>query len=169
MARTAWLDSGLQDYPVAATYSNNLVQHELGVDDGTEATAVPITAFITSSQFDIDDGHNFSFVWRMLPDLTFNGSTDGTTPSLTMQLLPLQNSGSGFNNPKSVGGDSSSAEGTVTATQTYPIDLDTYNGQLNIRIRARQMAMKISSNTLGTQWQMGAPRIDIRPDGRRGG
>ena len=169
MARTAWLDSGLQDYPVAATYSNNLVQHELGVDDGTEATAVPITAFITSSQFDIDDGHNFSFVWRMLPDLTFNGSTDGTTPSLTMQLLPLQNSGSGFNNPKSVGGDSSSAEGTVTATQTYPIDLDTYNGQLNIRIRARQMAMKISSNTLGTQWQMGAPRIDIRQDGRRGG
>ena len=169
MARTAWLDSGLQDYPIAATYSNNLVSHELGVDDGTEATAVPITAFITSSQFDIDDGHNFSFVWRMLPDLTFNGSTDGTIPSLTMQLLPLQNSGSGFNNPKSVGGDSSSAEGTVTATQTYPIDLDTYNGQLNIRIRARQMAMKISSNTLGTQWQMGAPRIDIRPDGRRGG
>ena len=169
MARTAWLDSGLQDYPIAATYSNNLVSHELGVDDGTEATAVPITAFITSSQFDIDDGHNFSFVWRMLPDLTFNGSTDGATPSLTMQLLPLQNSGSGFNNPKSVGGDSSSAEGTVTATQTYPIDLDTYNGQLNIRVRARQMAMKISSNTLGTQWQMGAPRIDIRPDGRRGG
>ena len=169
MARTAWLDSGLQDYPVAATYSNNLVQHELGVDDGTAATAVPITAFITSSQFDIGDGHNFAFVWRMLPDLTFNGSTAGTTPSLTMQLLPLQNSGSGYNNPKSVGGDSASAEGVVTATQTYPIDLDTYNGQLNIRVRARQMSMKISSNTLGTQWQMGAPRIDLRPDGRRGG
>ena len=169
MARTAWLDSGLQDYPVAATYNNNLVQHELGVDDGTTATLAPITAFITSSQFDIGDGHNFAFVWRMLPDLTFNGSTAGTTPSLTMQLLPLQNSGSGFNNPKSVGGNSSSAEGVVTATQTYPIDLDTYNGQLNIRVRARQMAMKISSNTLGTQWQLGAPRIDIRQDGRRGG
>ena len=169
MARTAWLDSGLQDYPVAATYSSNLVQHELGVDDGTAATAVPITAFITSSQFDIGDGHNFAFVWRMLPDLTFNGSTDGTTPSLTLQLLPLQNSGSGYNNPKSVGGDSSSAEGTVTATQSYPIDLETYNGQLNIRVRARQMSMKISSNTLGTQWQMGAPRLDLRPDGRRGG
>jgi len=169
MARTAWLDSGLQDYPIAATYSNNLVSHELGVDDGVTATLAPITAFITSSQFDIGDGHNFAFVWRMLPDLTFNGSTDGTTPSLTMQLLPLQNSGSGFNSPKSVGGDSSSAEGTVTATQTYPIDLDTYNGQLNIRVRARQMAMKISSSTLGTQWQMGAPRIDIRQDGRRGG
>jgi len=169
MARTAWLDSGLQDYPVAATYSNNLVQHELGVDDGTAATVVPINAFITSSQFDIGDGHNFAFVWRMLPDLTFNGSTAGITPSLTMQLLPLQNSGSGYNIPKSVGGDSASAEGVVTATHSYPIDLDTYNGQLNIRVRARQMAMKISSNTLGTQWQLGAPRIDIRPDGRRGG
>jgi hypothetical protein len=169
MARTAWLDSGLQDYPIAATYSNNLVSHELGVDDGVTATLAPITAFITSSQFDIGDGHNFAFVWRMLPDLTFNGSTNGATPSLTMQLLPLQNSGSGYNSPKSVGGDSSSAEGTVTATQSYPIDLDTYNGQLNIRVRARQMSMKISSNTLGTQWQMGAPRIDIRPDGRRGG
>ena len=169
MARTAWLDSGLQDYPVAATYNNNLVQHELGVDDGTAATLAPINAFITSSQFDIGDGHNFAFVWRMLPDLTFNGSTDGATPSLTMQLLPLQNSGSGYNNPKSIGGTSASAEGVVTATQTYPIDLDTYNGQLNIRVRARQMAMKISSNTLGTQWQMGAPRIDIRQDGRRGG
>jgi len=167
MARTAWLDSGLQDYPVAATYNSNLVQHELGVDDVTTGTAVAITAFITSSQFDIGDGHNFAFVWRMLPDLTFNGSTDGTTPSLTMQLLPLQNSGSGYNSPKSVGGDSSSAEGTVTATQTYPIDLDTYNGQLNIRVRARQMSMKISSNTIGTQWQMGAPRLDLRPDGRR--
>ena len=167
MARTAWLDSGLQDYPVAATYSNNLVQHELGVDDGTTATLAPINAFITSSQFDIGDGHNFAFVWRMLPDLTFNGSTDGATPSLTMQLLPLQNSGSGYNNPKSIGGTSASAEGTVTATQTYPIDLDTYNGQLNIRVRARQMAMKISSNTLGTQWQLGAPRIDIRQDGRK--
>ena len=167
MARTAWLDSGLQDYPVAATYNSNLVQHELGVDDVTTGTAVAITAFITSSQFDIGDGHNFAFVWRMLPDLTFNGSTDGTTPSLTMQLLPLQNSGSGYNSPKSVGGDSSTATGTVTATQTYPIDLDTYNGQLNIRVRARQMSMKISSNTIGTQWQLGAPRIDIRPDGRR--
>ena len=169
MARTAWLDSGLMDYPIAATYSNNIVQHELGVDDATTATPVAINASITSSQFDIGDGNNFAFVWRMLPDLTFNGSTDGTTPSLTMQLLPLQNSGSGYNNPKSVGGDSASAEGVVTATQTYPIDLDTYNGQLNIRVRARQMAMKISSNTLGTQWQMGSPRIDIRQDGRRGG
>jgi len=167
MARSAWLDSGLRDYPMAATYAYNIVNHESGVDDNTSGTPVAIESSITSSQFDIGDGHNMAFVWRMLPDLTFRGSTDGTTPSLTMQLLPLQNSGSGYNNPKSVGGTSSTASLPVTATQTYPIDLDTFTGQLNIRVRGRQMSMKISCNTLGTQWQLGSPRIDIRPDGRR--
>ena len=167
MARSAWLDSGLRNYPLAATYSNNLVNHEQGVDDGEGSTLAAIDSYITSAQFDIGDGHNFAFVWRMLPDLTFRGSTNGTTPSLTIQLLPLQNSGSGYNNPKSVGGTASDAAQVVTATQTYPIDLDTYNGQLNIRIRGRQMSMKLSSTQLGTQWQMGTPRIDLRPDGRR--
>jgi hypothetical protein len=167
MARTAWLDSGLRNYPIAATYYYNLVNHEFGVDDGTTANPVAIAASITSAQFDLDDGHNFAFVWRMLPDLTFRGSTDGTTPGLTMQLLPLINSGSGYNVPKSVGGTSDDALQAVTATQTYPIDLDTFTGQINIRIRARQMAMRITSNQLGTQWQLGSPRIDIRADGRR--
>jgi hypothetical protein len=169
MGRTAWLDTGLRQYPLAATYSNNIVNHEDGVDDGTLETALPIEASITSSQFDIGDGHNFAFVWRMLPDLTFRGSTDGTTPALTIQLLPLQNSGSGYNDPKSIGGTSADASQAVTATQTYPIDLDTFTGQLNIRVRGRQMSMKVISNKLGTQWQLGSPRIDIRPDGRRGG
>ena len=167
MARTAWLDTGLRDYPIAATYAKNLVNHEFGVDDGVTANPVAIEAFITSAQFDIDDGNNMAFAWRMLPDLTFRGSTDGTIPSLTMQLLPLKNSGSGYNVPKSVGGTSADALQAVTATQTYPIDLDTYNGQIYIRIRGRQMAMRITSNQLGTQWQLGSPRIDLRPDGRR--
>jgi hypothetical protein len=167
LARTAWLDTGLRNYPIAATYTYNIVNHEYGVDNNETATTQAIEASITSAQFDIGDGHNMSFAWRMLPDLTFNGSTDGTTPALTMQLLPLQNSGSGYNNPKSVGGTSSSAEQAVTATQTYPIDLDTYNGQIYIRVRGRQMAMKITSNQIGTQWQLGSPRIDLRPDGRR--
>ena len=167
MARSAWLDTGLRQYPLAATYANNIVNHELGVDDGMLEAPLPIAATITTSQFDIDDGHNFAFAYRLLPDLTFRGSTDGSTPSLTMQLLPLKNSGSGYNNPKSVGGTNFDAEEAVTATQTYPVDLDTYNGQIFIRIRGRQMAMRISSNQLGTQWQLGSPRIDLRPDGRR--
>jgi hypothetical protein len=168
MARTAWLDSSLRRYPLAATYSNNLVYHEYGVNDCTDSVSgVAMESSITTSQFDIGDGHNFAFVWRMLPDLTFNGSTDGTTPSLTIQLQPLQNSGSGYNSPESVGGTSSTATQTVAATYTYPQDPDLFTGQLNIRVRGRQMSMRIACNTLGTQWQLGAPRIDIRPDGRR--
>jgi len=167
MKRTAWLDTGLRQYPLAATYSYNIVQHEYGVDNNETANTQAITASITSAQFDIGDGNNMAFVWRMLPDLTFRGSTDGTTPALTMQLLPLLNSGSGYNDPKSVGGTSSDATQSVTATQVYPIDLDTYNGQIYIRIRGRQMSMKIESTKIGTQWQLGSPRIDLRPDGRR--
>jgi len=167
MGRTAWLDTGLRNYPIAATYSYNIVEHENGVDDGTLSPATAITASITSAQFDIGDGNNMAFVWRMLPDLTFRGSTNGSTPALTMQLLPLLNSGSGYNDPKSVGGTSDDALQAVTATQVYPIDLDTYNGQIYIRVRGRQMAMRITSNKLGTQWQLGSPRIDLRADGRR--
>jgi len=167
LGRTAWLDTGLRSFPVAATYAHNLVNHETGVDDGMLADLLPIEASITTAQFDIGDGHNFAFIYRILPDLTFNGSTNGVTPRLTMQLLPLKNSGSGLTSPKSVGGTDTDAEQPVVATQSYPIDPDTYDGQIFIRVRGRQMAMRITSDTIGTQWQLGAPRIDIRPDGRR--
>jgi len=167
LGRTAWLDTGLRSFPIAATYAHNIVNHETGVDDGMLANLLPIEASITTSQFDIGDGHNFAFIYRILPDLTFNGSTDGVTPRLTMQLLPLKNSGSGLTSPKSVGGTDTDAEQSVVATQSYPIDPDTYDGQIYIRVRGRQMSMRITSDTIGTQWQLGAPRIDIRPDGRR--
>ena len=174
MERSAWLDTGLRNFPLAATYdpttqTGNIVKHEYGVDDNTTGTEVAMSSFITSAQFDIGDGHNFAFVWRMLPDLTFNGSTAGTTPSLTIQLQPLQNSGSGYNVPESIGGTASNATQAVTAAQIYPIDLDTFTGQLNIRVRGRQMSMTIACDTPGTQWQVGSPRIDTRSDGRRGG
>ena len=168
MGRTAWLDSGLTNYPLAATYSNNLVYHEYGIDDNTTSTTQPIEAYITSSQYDIGDGHNFGFVWRIVPDLTFRGSsTTGETPQITMQLLPLQNSGSGYNDPvesanQSVGGVSYA---NVDRVGTYTVDQ--FTGQIYTRVRGRQMAIKISSNRIGTTWQLGAPRIDIRPDGRR--
>jgi hypothetical protein len=177
MARSAWLDTGLRNYPLAATYSSNIVYHENGVDDCTDSLeGVPMESFITSAQFDIGDGHNFAFVWRMLPDLTFNGSTAGTTPSMTIQLLPLQNSGSSYNAPISIGGTSVTGTQTVNTAKdgvspiyTYPQDPDIFTGQLNIRVRGRQMSMRLACNTPGTQWQMGSPRIDTRPDGRRGG
>jgi len=161
MARTMWLDTGLQSYPIAATYSNNLVNHELGTDDGENAAQLPIEAYITSSQFDIDDGHNFGFIWRILPDITFRGSS-ATSPQATMYLYPLQNSGSGYNVPESVGGQN---YGEITRTAVLPIE--EFTGQINTRVRGRQMAFKVASTELGTTWQLGAPRIDIKPDGRR--
>ena len=160
MARTAWLDTGLRNYPIAATYSYNIVNHESGVDDGETATTLPIEASITSAQYDIGDGHNFAFVYRMIPDLTFRGSTSGTTPQVTMYLQGFNNSGSGI---------TQTGNANVVNTGTVPsvVNVDQFTGQIYIRIRGRQMQMKITSNTLGTQWQLGAPRVDIRADGRR--
>jgi len=161
MGRTAWLDSGLRDYPLAATYSYNLVNHELGTDDNETGTPVPITATITSGQFDLDDGDKFAFIWRIMPDVTFDGST-ATSPAATMSLLPLANSGSGYNNPLSEGGSNS---GAVTRTATVPIEQ--FTGQVNTRVRGRQMSLKMESTDLGVKWQLGSPRVDMRPDGRR--
>ena len=161
LARTAWLDSGLLDVPVAATYNYNLVNQETGVDNAETATTLPIEAYISSSEFDIDDGDKFGFIYRMLPDLTFDGSTVNN-PAAVMTLLPMQNSGSGYNNPTSIGG---SDNATVTRTAVVPIEK--FTGQVYIRVRGRQMIMKVSSTALGVQWQLGHPRIDIKPDGRR--
>ena len=160
MGRTAWLDTSLRSYPLAATYSNNVVKHEDGVDDNVSGTPVAIEASITSAQYDIGDGHNFAFVYRMIPDLTFRGSTSGTTPQVTMYLQGLNNSGSGVTQT----GNANVVNGGPAPSV---INVDEFTGQLYIRVRGRQMQMKITTNTLGTQWQLGAPRIDLRQDGRR--
>jgi len=161
MARTAWLDSGLRGNPLAATYSYNLVNHEEGVDDNETGTTAPIHAFVASAEFDLEDGHQFAFIWRILPDIRFDGSTTGS-PSATMTLLPLANSGSGYNNPLSEGGSNSR---TITRTAVLPVEA--YTGQIYTRVRGRQLAMKVESTEEGVTWQLGAPRIDMRPDGRR--
>jgi hypothetical protein len=161
MERTAWLDSGLRNYPLAATYGYNLVDHEYGTDNAETYPAEPIHAYITSAQFDIDDGHQFSFIWRVLPDITFNGST-AESPAVVMTLLPLKNSGSGYNNPLSVGGD---ADAAIVRSAVIPVE--EFTGQVYTRVRGRQMSVKVESTTLGVAWQLGAPRLDVRPDGRR--
>ena len=161
LGRSAWLDSGLRDYPLAATFSNNLVNHEQGVDDNETGTTLPIHSYIASTQFDIGDGDRFAFVYRMLPDLRFDGSTTGS-PSVTMTLLPLANSGSGYNSPPSEGGTN-----TATVTRTSVLPIEQYTGQVYTRVRGRQLAIKVESDGEGVQWQLGTPRIDMRPDGRR--
>jgi hypothetical protein len=162
LARTAWLDhSVIANVPIAADYDNRLLYQETGVDDNATNITLPIEAYITSSEFDIDDGHNFGFIWRVLPDVTFRGST-ATTPSVDMTLLPLQNSGSGYNNPQSVAGSS-----TAVVARSTTVPIEQFTGQINVRVRGRQMSFKVASTAIGVQWQLGAPRIDIRPDGRK--
>ena len=161
MDRTAWLDSGLNANPIATTPTGFLMNQETGVDDGDTGTLVPIEAYITSAEIDIDDGHNVGFIWRLLPDLTFRGST-AASPVANFSLLPMQNSGSGYNSPASVGGSNSA---TVVRTATVPVEQ--FTGQVYTRVRGRQISIKVESDGLGTTWQLGAPRIDIRPDGRR--
>jgi len=160
MGRTAWLDTGLLPNPIAATYSQNIVNQETGLNDMEDGTTKAISAFISSSEFDIGDGHNFAFVWRMLPDLTFSNSTaapDGTSPTVKMELYGLANSGSGV---------TSDASQPVVKGNAYYIT-EEFTGQIYTRFRGRQMIFKISSNQINTSWQLGAPRIDIRQDGRR--
>lgn len=161
LTRTAWLDSGLQDFPLAATYNNNLVEHENGVDDNETTTPAAISANISSAQFDIDDGDRFALVNRVIPDITFDGST-ADNPSATLSLIPYNSSGSGISDPTSEGGSNS---GAIIRSATAPVEK--YTDRLDIRIRARQMSLKIESSGTGVIWQLGSPRIDIRADGRR--
>jgi hypothetical protein len=162
MARTAWLDSGLRNNPMAATTISNIVYHELGNDDNATEVPLPINSVIETTEFDIDDGDHLGFVWRILPDITFVGS-DTASPQVTMTLTPMQNSGSGFNSPISLGGNS---DATIVRSATVPVEQ--FTGQVYVRVRGRQMILKVESNQLGCAWQLGSPRIDIKQDGRRG-
>jgi hypothetical protein len=165
LGRTAWLDSPLRSFPMAATYSNNIVFHEDGVDDiTTTGNILPITAYIQSSDFDIGDGHNYGFVWRMIPDITFDGSSTASPafPAAKFSMRPRQNPGSNYG---------AAPVPTVTSTQSYSTQ-STYTVQqfteiIYTRIRGRQMAFRITSTAVGTKWQLGVPRMDVRPDGRR--
>jgi len=162
LARTAWLDSPLREYPQATTTSNIIVFHEAAVDNGETNPPSPITSYIQSSDFDIGNGDKYGFVWRMIPDITFNGSmTQGSTfPQVDFKMRPRKNPGAPYK---------ASNAPTVTSTQNYVTE-KSYNVQeftelVYTRVRGRQMAFRIESDTLGTQWQLGIPKLDIRPDG----
>lgn len=155
LVRTAWLDSPLQQYPLATNASGTMLYHEYGVDDDETGTPAGMTAYIQSSDFDIGDGNNFMFLWRAIPDVTFDGSTDGVAPEATMSLYPRQFPGAAYGTP---------ATPAVTGA-TYP--LTTYTEQVMTRLRARQMSFRIGSSGVGTNWQLGVVRIDARPDGRK--
>lgn len=159
--RSAWFQSGTQPYPIAADYNGRLLYHEYGNDDLSGISPAPITAYVQSSDFDIGDGHNFGFVWRILPDVNFNGSSVNK-PFVTMTVKPRQNSGTPYGPA-----DAPTVQSTQNYTRIPVYTVQQFDGQVYTRLRGRQMSFRIASDSLGVAWQVGSPRIDIRPDGRR--
>jgi hypothetical protein len=154
--RTAWLDSPLREYPMAVntpsgTSTGVLYDQENGLDDD----GAPIEAYIQSSDFDIADGEQFMLTRRMLPDINFAKST-AAQPEVTLQIRPRNFPGSGFQ-----------PVGTTDSKPVIETAVDVYTEQVFIRARSRQMALKISSEDLGVNWQLGVPRLDARVDGKR--
>jgi hypothetical protein len=161
MARSAWLQTGTQQYPIAADYNGRLLNHEFGCDDQSTSVTAPIAAYVQSSDFDIGDGHNFGFVWRILPDVNFNGSSVNG-PTVTMTVKPRQNSGAPYS-----AADNPAVQSANDFITEPAYTIQEFTGQVYTRLRGRQLSFRIESTGVGVAWQLGSPRIDIRPDGRR--
>ena len=145
--RTAWLDSPVREYPQAVG-DYKLYNHELGTNDDT----LPLPASIASSDFDLTDGDQFILTKRIIPDISFSGST-ANTPTATMYIKPRNFPGNAYSN--------------IDSENVIETSVDVYTEQIFLRARARQMAIEIASTDLNVQWQLGSPRLDGRPDGRR--
>lgn len=158
LSRTAWLDSHIRAYPIA-TSEGILFYHEYGVDDATDpANPVPIECYIESADFDLADGEQFSFIKRLIPDIDFI-SSQTNTPIVNIDIAV-----------RDFPGQSAFTQEDATSTNASKVSLQVYNFTKDnwIRLRGRQVAVRVGSDTLGTQWQLGTCRLEIRPDGRKG-
>ena len=155
LERTAWADSGLVQYPMAASTDGYLYYHEYGLDDGSENPAVALNAFIESAVFDIGEGDQYMFATRMIPDLTFRGST-AASPEAVFTLKARNFPGAAF---------SEEYDNTVAKTSSIPVQQ--FTNQVFIRLRGRSMSLRLESDKAGTAWRLGSPRLDLRTDGRR--
>ncbi len=155
LARTAWIDAEIRSYPVAASPDRYLYNHELGNDDGSTSPATAIQAFIESSPLSIEGGDQFQLIRRVVPDITFDGSEQATpTVKFTLQ---------GYDRPGQAG--QGSVNGTVTKEASETVEK--YTDELFLRLRGRAFSVKVENTGTGTQWRLGIPRVDLRPDGRR--
>jgi hypothetical protein len=168
LARTSWIDAGNTQYPLA-TQNGWVYQHEDGHSDGQPLGAPPlgIAAYIQSADVDISDGEQFMLTRRIIPDVNFT-SSDTTNPVTGAPLTPQVTMTVGVRNfPGAISADTN-ASGVSSANQvTTTATIDQYTNQVFVRARGRQMNFRISSDGVGVQWQLGMPRIDARPDGRR--
>jgi len=155
MVRTAWIDRGVEENPIAAARDGYLYNHEVGFDDGSTTPASAITSYIESSQFDIGEGDNFSFVRRLIPDLTFRSST-ALPPTANFTLKARNFPGGAYlqNNSKAV-------------EKTASVPVEQFTQDAHVRLRGRSVAVRVDSDSTGTGWRLGSPRIDVRSDGRR--
>ena len=151
LSRTAWLDRGIRNFPIAAS-TPHLFNHESGFDDDTSA----MTAFIETAPMDIGDGDKFVSLKRVIPDLTFTGSVTGSSPNATFTVKARDFPGSDFDQ---------TGTGTTSRTATSPVEQ--FTEKLDYRIRGRSFAIRLDSSALGCKFKMGTPRVDIREDGRR--
>ena len=155
LTRTAWVDRGINDFPIATFTDGRQYFHELGLDDGTTVPESAISAFIESSQIDIGEGEQFAFIRRIIPDVTFENST-AASPSVVFTTQVRNFPGGNYLHSNAA---------TTTRTATTPVEQ--FTEQVHLRLRGRSFAMKISSDASQVQWRLGSPRLDIRPDGRR--
>ena len=158
MARTAWLDRGINDNPIAAGADSYLYNHENGLDDGSTDPASAITSYIESSQLDIGDGDKYVFIRRLLPDVTFDGST-ATSPTAAFTLKTRNFPGGAYDNS-----EASTITQSAAATTTT---VERFTDQVHVRLRGRSFALRVASSGTEVQWRLGSPRVDIRTDGRR--
>ena len=154
LARTAWMDRGINDTPIASS-SGFLFLHESGFDDGSTSPASSIDAHVESSQFDIEDGDSFSFVRRILPDVSFEQST-ADSPTMNLTLKARNFPGANYHTTEA---------SAVTRSATVPVEQ--FTDQAHVRLRGRSIALRAESTQEGVKWRLGTPRIDIRRDGRR--
>ena len=155
LARTAWIDAEIRSYPIAASPDRYLYNHELGNDDGSTSPATAIQGFIESSPLSIEGGDQFQLIRRVIPDITFDGSEQATpTVKFTLQ---------GYDRPGQAG--QGSVNGTVTKEASETVEK--YTDELFLRLRGRAFSVKVENTGTGTQWRLGIPRVDLRPDGRR--
>ena len=155
LTRSAWIDRGLEQNPIAAGLDGYLYTHENGFDDGSTAPATGISAHIESSQFDIGDGNNFSFVSKIIPDVTFRNSTAGT-PSVTFTMKARNFPGGNY-----------LQEDDEAVTKTASAPVEQFTNQVFVRLRGRSMALRVESSETGMGWRLGSPRMEVRQDGRR--
>jgi len=155
LTRSAWVDRGISPFPVAAALDGHLYYHEFGSDDGSQNPPTAIPSFIESSQMSLGSGDSFVFLTRLIPDITFAGST-ASSPTVSMTLESRQFPGTDYT------GTNSNA---VTRSATTPIEQ--FTDQVYVRLRGRSFSLKINSTTTGVEWRLGTPRVDIRQDGRR--